>query len=298
MEISYESIVSSHPFRFILGPNKRVFTIHAALAAHHSKVLAVLVNGPMCEAKEQCAYLEDVNEQTFVRFSQYIYTGEYDAAEPGILLDESSVETVDAVVNGNSPSTLNDNNPDEARQSIDEFGTVLLSSKVRRRKKGRVEMLPDFLCEQAPPQSRKSLLRNAFSRKSYIAPSPLVNPQINIEPYKDFTPVFLSHAELYVFGDRYNIPNLQSLALHNLCQALDKFILCQDRIGDIIELMRYTYSNTADRAGLVDELRDLVVHYAACVVEDLQTSSEFGALLEEVGALGRDLVRRLVERLD
>lgn len=38
----------------------------------------------MSEAKEGCALLEDVEEQTFVQFSQYAYTGDYSAADPDI----------------------------------------------------------------------------------------------------------------------------------------------------------------------------------------------------------------------
>jgi len=71
----------------------------------------------------------------------------------------------------------------------------------------------------------------------------------------------------------------------------------EERVGDIVDLMQYSYLNTADRSGLVDALRLLVIHYAACVVEDLARSIEFLSLLEEAGSLARDLVEQMLKRV-
>ena len=93
------SIISSTPFKFLIGPDSKLFTVHAALVAYHSKPLGVLTNGPMSEAKEGCAFLEDVEESTFVRFSQYAYTGDYTAADPDIVLDSSMIAATSAIAN-------------------------------------------------------------------------------------------------------------------------------------------------------------------------------------------------------
>jgi hypothetical protein len=42
-------------------------------------------------------------------------------------------------------------------------------------------------------------------------------------------------------------------------------------VGDVVNLPRYSYLNTPDRLGSIDDLRFLVIHYAACVVEDLRS---------------------------
>ncbi|KAK1034026.1 hypothetical protein LTR74_018909, partial [Friedmanniomyces endolithicus] len=46
----------------------------------------------MHEAKERCALLDDTTPATFVRFGQYIYTGDYLAADHVILLGSASIE--------------------------------------------------------------------------------------------------------------------------------------------------------------------------------------------------------------
>ena len=57
------------------------YTLHSQLATHYSEPLGVLLNGPMSEAKQGSAVLDDVDEDTFARFCQYLYTGDYDYAE-------------------------------------------------------------------------------------------------------------------------------------------------------------------------------------------------------------------------
>jgi hypothetical protein len=94
------SVVTSPHFTFLAVPDKRIFTVHSALVAHDSNPLNVLVNGSMLEAKERCATLQETDEATFVRFSQYAYTGDYDAADPDTLLSSSTIESTQAPSNG------------------------------------------------------------------------------------------------------------------------------------------------------------------------------------------------------
>ena len=81
-------------------------------------------------------------------------------------------------------------------------------------------------------------------------------------------------------------------------RGVANFTLYDERVGDIVDLMRYTYLNTAERSGSADDLRLLVVHYAACNVEDLSRSVMFRSLLGEAGSMARDLIAQILERLD
>lgn len=106
------SIIASPPFRFLVGPDRKLFTIHTALVIHHSKPLGALLNGPMLEAKEKCALLEDIDDDTFVRFSQYAYTGDYIAADPEILLHSSAIATTHHALNDACPNPGQDDGGD------------------------------------------------------------------------------------------------------------------------------------------------------------------------------------------
>ncbi len=82
-----------------------------------------------------------------------------------------------------------------------------------------------------------------------------------------------------------------------LQRTLIEFTLYDERIENIINLLRYSYSNTTDRSESIDDLRLLVVHYFACVVENLSRSNEFQLLLKKVDSFARDLVKQMLERL-
>lgn len=71
----------------MVGEGKTAIGIHADVVATQSKALNVLVNGEMGEAKAGCASLPDVNEDDFLRFCQYAYTGDYATPPFGILED-------------------------------------------------------------------------------------------------------------------------------------------------------------------------------------------------------------------
>jgi hypothetical protein len=121
----------------------------------------------------------------------------------------------------------------------------------------------------------------------------------NSNPTEDYTPVFLGHAQLYVFAEQWGIDVLKTLALSKLHKTLTSFTLYAVRRPDIVELLRYTFSNdhTPDRVGAVDDLRSLVMLYTACEVESLVHCPEFLSLVGEGGQLAQNLVQMLVKRI-
>ncbi|KAG5987969.1 hypothetical protein E4U52_007005 [Claviceps spartinae] len=72
-DVSYASFMSSKAFEFLVGPEKKPFIIHSELVASLFPVLERLVKGELKEAQEGSVVWEHVDEQTFIRFSQYAY---------------------------------------------------------------------------------------------------------------------------------------------------------------------------------------------------------------------------------
>ena len=151
---------------------------------------------------------------------------------------------------------------------------------------------------QAKPLSMRLEFWDSFKKNEHAFHVPLFMPRPNIEEFEDYSEVFLSHARLYVFGDTYDIEPLRKLALHKLQRTLVAFNLHNERVGDIVRLLGYSYSHTVDRPGSQDKLRSLVVHYSASLIEKLSGNEEFDSLLEGNGALGRDIISKVLERLD
>lgn len=281
----------------------------------------------MSEAKERCALLGDIDDDTFVRFSQYAYTGDYIAADPEILLDSSAIATTHQALDDASPNRVEYDGGEAPALAIDDAEPVAVnievesvapepdfvvaddpwnpshgisySSKDKKKKKKKVGQYNHMEEQEGfTPQTKKSNLWDAFKSKAYTTSGPDFQPRRNRESCENYTEVFLCHARLYVFADKYDIAPLRRLSLHKLQCTLVEFTLYDERVEDIVDLMRYSYANTADCVGYIDDLRLLVAHYAAYVVEDLAQSLGFQSLLEEAGSLARDLVEQMVRRLN
>lgn len=77
----------------MVGPKGKEFHVHGTAVSRLSKPLSILINGDMCEAKEKCVKWPDIDEKTFVRFTQWAYTKTYVTEEPDILLDPALIRT-------------------------------------------------------------------------------------------------------------------------------------------------------------------------------------------------------------
>jgi len=118
--------------------------------------------------------------------------------------------------------------------------------------------------------------------------------QVNADPCEDHTEVFLCHARLYVFAEKYDIEPLKMLTRRKIHQALVIFILHTSRVGDIVALLRYVYANTPDRDNTRDDLRELVMQYVVCHFERMAPSKEYLSLMEEGGACVSDCLSMML----
>lgn len=71
-------------------------------------------------------------------------------------------------------------------------------------------------------------------------------------------------------------------------------------VDGIVALIRYAFSNenTPDKADGMDELRDLVVGFAAYQDDVLLLSGVFNELLEEGGSFVSSFRKKMMERVD
>ncbi|KAL5337840.1 hypothetical protein BJX70DRAFT_224853 [Aspergillus crustosus] len=169
-------------------------------------------------------------------------------------------------------------------------------------------------------------LRSSFYRARPSHPHPGVEL-----PYLTF------HAKLYTFATRYLIPDLAHLCLRKLHHDLlnlafpdpdpenqyaEQFVLTTTKARMVVDLLSYTYTKTTRLEPITpssatqlrdNELRRLVVHYAACKVRDLAefcpptepiagssfyfekpSARGFRALLDTLPELASDLIYRMI----
>ena len=290
--LTRDSFISSHPFRFLIGPDKKTFYVHTELVVQHSSALGALVSGQMAEAKEGCATLEDVDEDTLVRFAEYMYTNDYSVPDP-VIVQTASSSTFENDQDGidNWPLGKKSNKKKKKVAKSDSWHREATSEPA-------IEISEEAPLEYPQRECKKDQLWSEFTEKAHVKHHKPWEPRQNKISCEDYTQVFLCHAHLYVFSDRYCIEPLQELALQKLRLTLSRFILFNERVSDIVELVQYTYAHTMEHEEGIDKLRSLVMDYVICQMEAIVEDKNFISLLQEPGALAKDLVQKSLRRLD
>ncbi|ORY08704.1 hypothetical protein BCR34DRAFT_616239 [Clohesyomyces aquaticus] len=311
MSPSFAEILQSDQFTFYVGAEKRSVTVHSAAIATTSKPMNVLINGRMSEAETRCATLPDIEVDDFHRFCEYAYRGDYTVpswithvSEPlPAGQDDEEWKRHAGIPDVSEPVSANiyDNGWDFPATT----GKKKKGKKVSRFLESEEPPPPAPAPEPEPepepsclPKFPKSELRNQLHSRKYLTlgnPSTELkggfNPVFNSSADQNFTPVLLAHARLYAFANVRLVDSLKALALHKLQQTLLNFKLYRKRVGDVIELARYAYSNehTPDRGSReVDSLRRLVVEYISSEVDIIGECPEFVDLLREGGEFVED----------
>ncbi len=119
----------------------------------------------------------------------------------------------------------------------------------------------------------------------------------NTAPSEDYTNVFLSHAHVYVFAEKFDIRPLKRLALKNLHQTLEKFTLWPECVGDIVVLARFMYNPMAEPANEAESLRNILKRYIGYEMDVLIGAADFRDLLEENRELLDDVCSMVRERI-
>ena len=269
-----------------------------------------MINGHMAEAQKGFAIIEDVSDDTFVRFIQWAYNGYYDAAKYVLDLESpnsSDNEKNDTNVVVNEPAKLpfDWSIEPEAEPAAEpptpgwgNFGSGKKSSK--KRDKASYEVSVPYADASTTRSSKKYLKECFIVRKETVRKYSISLPQSreNQAPNEDYTEVFLSHARLYIFAEKYDIQPLKALALEELQAMLAIFNLHIERTGDIIALLRYVYDNTGESTEGVEDMRTLMTHYVGYEMDTLMKDDDFRDLMiEDGGALLGDFMKMVGKRI-
>ena len=277
------SFTTSEPFKFIV--EDQAHFVHAGLVVQVSGSLDHMMNGNMVEAQQGFAVLDDTDKATFIRFTEWLYKGFYTAAphskdtrsvewplnkeaeeqdhERALKMTADSSASVQGTTRNMQPSdSANAKNFKEQNDTVAPSAVSLESKSYRKQ-----ELKHSFL-------HRKHNVRQESIR---ISP-----PRPNQSPDEDYSGVFLSHARLYVFADKYYIKELRTLAFENLQATLSVFNLYAERTIDVVQLLRYIYANTLPTR-TEENLRSLMSHYIAFEMDTLMSDEGFKALMIEDG---------------
>ena len=268
----------------------------------------------MAEAQNGFATLKDLDKDTFVRFIEWAHKGYYTAAEFTTVVEDGSDASDSAGLSTEDERVAKNwvqrteipagedvgqmiYNPDipaepafEPDDDWDGFGRIS-SKKGKSKKKSRWP-------ESPTPRTAKEEIRHTFDsreRKSAVKGPP---PRGNKDPAEVYSDVFLSHARLYVFAEKYDIQELKIFALDELYDTLKAYTLYTKRTSDIIDLLSYVYRNTSEPNEDLEDLRTLMTQYMGREMDILTYDEGFRDLMiEDGGPLLSDFMTMVGRRI-
>ena len=241
-----------------------------------------MINGHLSEAQQGFAVLEDVDGGTFVRFIRWAYNKDYPVPEHTLV--ESSNEA-----RAQRPTTKTSK---DAFPIDDDLVWGSWPTKKGKKKKNTGQL----------SSSKGSLLESFINQYELLSLGHSVDPSMpgprgNQAPEEDYTEVFLGHARMYVFAEKYDIQALKTLALLKLHHTLSIFTLYSERVGDIMTLLKYVYANTAEAVDGIEDIRTMLAHYIGCEMETLTKDGEIKDLMLDNGDMLGDFLKMFALRI-
>ncbi len=278
--------------------------VHRGLISRCSEPLEAMMENGMQESQSGSAPLQDVDRATFGRFVEFVYTGDYNPARP-VPLNES----VDGSTHGDGAGGV-ESAAFDATEEVDDIGHS--SSSRRRCKHGRPSRKACQKCKrlrfiQQPsneaatasldiqletvelewPEEPTEVHYLPSGTIAVVTSSPLpTNSMFGLDNdwSLDYLPVFMSHAQLYVFAEKYAVDTLVRLTARRLEEALSEFRCSASPSTSIVTLVKYIYETAPDHGDGEEVLWTIVTNFAANNLHALQRSDEFQDLLAEGGA--------------
>jgi hypothetical protein len=254
-------------------------------------------NECMVEARDGLAVLDDVEADTFIGFCEFAYTGDYRSRttklEPDITSSIAAAIKQGETRDDNAAAIEQERTPDDLLQLWDppvigEHPATEEDSWLRKRGKKKKERTSQTI--------QISQLWTDFLKLTYEEPPNLISNEnvklVNGDQASAPTIItsLLFHAKIYVFAEKYLVDNLRMLCLRKLHADLRDFHLTLQTSSLILEMLEFTYAHTERKESRDDELRMLVIHYAACKGEILKQNSNLRSLLEANGEMACDLL--------
>ncbi|CZR61694.1 uncharacterized protein PAC_11591 [Phialocephala subalpina] len=237
MSASFEVILLSRSFTFIVGADEVPIAVHEATFADQSPGLKALMRTEMSEGLAREAGWEDVDKEIFIRFAQFTYIGDYSI--PKMIVKPSALPADEEPL----PSSTRDD-----FQLSDEW-----SFRASVKKAGKKHFTPPI---------------PVFKNLNYARPIPQFNfadtydPTVGDGPSENLGEIVQIHASLYVLADKWRIDRLKRLTLFKIHKTLSLFSLDTPKLKYIINFMRYIYSDkrTLDLKKSIDNLKKKIVY--------------------------------------
>lgn len=299
------------------------FHVYEEAISRLSQPLHTLIKGDLSEAKAGCTIWKDVSKETFERFVQFAYTGDYSIPNTREWKTVAEPQKEDTDVSKAAKSKSEEEKLAKGYNSLDELEDRLAmgkrAKKDNKKSKGGGGCYGGWRTDPSEPVADRVLLTwlgsysdplsqwlssTDFQSFQYplLAPRNIhyhaCEPPGHFEHNRSYSNILLSHASLYVLGDLWLIDELKALALYKLHKALCIFVIDDQNATDIVDLARYAYEEEGKGSeGGIGWLRGMVCQYGTLHARELSLCADFLDLIEEGGHFARDFVKFALGRM-
>lgn len=309
MPSDFIAYISSPTFTFVVGKEKKRFTVHSEpMMRLSAKMKTLMDSATLDEIPLVHDWSEEVDEQTFLLLYEFAYRGDYAPPECGKKEfiespkwpQPKSIEGKEHSSDSESTSSSLNELSEFARQraiaaaaDLHEYSCknptldpsvpkgfyffyprVLICKDKRLLYKYPLKMYSDLVAEHSLSHEK-----SISKQLAQFAPTG------NFHPANDFGPVFLGHLDLYFLAGRYEILALQDLVLLKIAATLALYTLCEESVHDVLEFARISYYRTQPG----DRLRSLIMTYMATSLGQLGEDKSFVDLVAEGGDFTKDI---------
>ena len=264
----------------------------------------------MKESIEGKAEWPDVDEATFVRFSEFVYDGKYTDADETVKEDHSNPipRTVRA---GDAP---HERSPGQSRDSHSLKGTrprtpsrsgymprcirnyeIMKANRqeICFRRQRRHEAIVCFLTHSYGGTAEREYGKCVFSTQDCWQ-SEMWSPDSIVDEGKPLSPVLACHYKLYVLADKYIIPDLMAMAHNRLHETLYRLRSSDANVLlELKALVEMVWRDSSHRP-----IMDMLLAYFSCFIENIRQRSEFKSLLKQYPDFAVGLLEWTCKRLE
>ncbi|KXH45120.1 hypothetical protein CSIM01_01249 [Colletotrichum simmondsii] len=266
-----DAALNSRNVKFIVGPEKKEFTVYESSFASLSPPLRALLTGGFQESNEGKVIWDDTDPVTFVLLVQYAYSGDYSLPEttPAVLevIEENTTS-------GDGSSRLGSDAPNQ----------LPLSMKVRLQGTQHRGSYYHFAQEKFLNfSSQQASLEFGFETQGADSIKELEKACWHSEYLRSMCK---SHVRLYFLADKYAIEDLQKLCLAKVHYFLSNCPRTQKLKYVVRAFVPFIYHRTVSG----DPLRKLFVHYIIADMKHHSGNPRFKALRRDVPEFALDLL--------
>ncbi|EQB46525.1 hypothetical protein CGLO_14437 [Colletotrichum gloeosporioides Cg-14] len=264
-----EDIFQSRQITFVIGKEKKEYSIHESAFSLLSRPLEALLTGGMQESQNAKVIWGEVEDDVFLALVEFAYQGSYPTPSLRKVIQQkpsSDSSTCEGLSNDNSQGDAKNGPDNQTFLSINSW----MSEAVDR-------WVPKYIfCNSSfnqglPPRKPKSTSTWATEMK--------------MSNHTGYTEVFMLHARLYVLADTYAIDKLRELCLRRLRISFLNVTPNAELLETLHDLIFYAFENPTAS----DEFRELLLHFCIAQMVWLKNNGFLERMREELPEFLADL---------